>query len=77
MTTQIAVRLPDEVVRQLDELVEQGHESRSAAVRRAIEQYVYRMACERDAEHYQRLPLTEEELTLVDDPDGWSATPAW
>jgi len=77
MTTQIAVRLPDDMVEQLDQLVEAGHASRSEAVRRAIELYLYRLACERDARRYEELPLTDAELSLADDPRAWAATPAW
>ena len=77
MTTQIAVRLPDEMVKQLDQLVVQGHQSRSEAVRRAIELYLYRLACERDARRYDDLPLNDTELSLADDPEAWAATPAW
>jgi metal-responsive CopG/Arc/MetJ family transcriptional regulator len=77
MTTQIAVRLPAELVEQLDALVAAGHASRSEAVRRAIELYVYRLACERDARHYEELPLTDAELALADDPAAWVGTPPW
>jgi Arc/MetJ-type ribon-helix-helix transcriptional regulator len=77
MTTQIAVRLPDAMVRQLDELVASGHQSRSDAVRRAIELYLYRLQCERDARRYDELPLTAAELALADDPRAWDATPSW
>jgi Arc/MetJ-type ribon-helix-helix transcriptional regulator len=77
MTTQIAVRLPDDLVARLDELVPSTHESRSDAVRRSIELYLYRLACERDAARYEELPLTDAELALADDHDSWSATPAW
>jgi Arc/MetJ-type ribon-helix-helix transcriptional regulator len=39
--TQIAVKLPDALVRELDELVAQGHfPNRSSAVRRAVEAIV-------------------------------------
>jgi len=77
MTTQVAVRLPEELIRQLDALVPTAHPSRSEAVRRAIELYLYRLACERDAARYDRLPLTDAELALADDPDGWRETPPW
>ena len=77
MTTQIAVRLPDEMVEQLDELVAAGHQSRSEAVRRAIELYLYRVQCERDARRYEELPLTASELAFANDPAGWDATPQW
>jgi hypothetical protein len=51
------------------------HPSRSEAVRRAIELYLYRLACEQDARQYERLPLADAELSLADDPDAWSDTP--
>lgn len=77
MTTQIAVRLPDELVERLDALIPGTHESRSDAVRRSIELYLYRLACEQDAARYERAPLSEAELVLADDPRGWSSTPGW
>jgi Arc/MetJ-type ribon-helix-helix transcriptional regulator len=77
MTTQVAVRLPDELVRGIDALVPVTHPSRSEAVRRAIELYLYRLACEHDARQYERLPLTDAELALADDQDAWSDTPPW
>jgi len=77
MTTQIAIRLPEEIVSRLDALVPAVHESRSDAVRRSIELYLYRLACEEDAERYEREPLSDGELTLADDPDAWTGTPSW
>ena len=65
--TQIAVKLPDALVRELDELVAQGlFPSRSSAVRRAVEAIVAtqrRDALERAyAEGYRRTPESESEL---------------
>jgi predicted transcriptional regulator len=77
MTVQIAVRLPEELIAQLDALVPSTHESRSQAVRRAIEVYLAWLANERDATIYERLPFTEEELAFADSPDAWVGTPAW
>lgn len=77
MTIPIAVRLPEELVSRLDELVPSAHGSRSQAIRRAIEVYLAGVANERDAAVYDRLPLGDEELTLADDPGGWAGTPAW
>jgi metal-responsive CopG/Arc/MetJ family transcriptional regulator len=77
MTTQVAVRLPDELLSQLDSLVPTTHASRSDAVRRAIELYLYWLACEHDARQYERFPLSAGELALADDPEAWSGTPAW
>jgi metal-responsive CopG/Arc/MetJ family transcriptional regulator len=77
MTTQVAVRLPAELVDRLDALVPVTHPSRSEAVRRAIELYLYRLACEQDARTYEELHLTDAELALADDPGGWRETPQW
>jgi metal-responsive CopG/Arc/MetJ family transcriptional regulator len=77
MTAQLAIRLPDDLVRRLDALVPELHATRSEAVRRAIELYLYRLAWEHDARQYERSPLTEAELALVDDPQAWSQTPPW
>ncbi len=62
---------------ELDQLVPAAHSSRSEAIRRAIELYLYWLAAERDAAVYDRVPLSDEELAFADDPDGWSATPQW
>jgi len=77
MTVQIAVRLPEDLISQLDALVPGAHQSRSQAVRRAIEVYLAWLANERDAAAYERLPLTDAELALADSPDAWVGTPAW
>lgn len=77
MTTQIAIRLPDELVSRIDDLVPSRHESRSEAVRRSIELYLYRLECEKDAEAYDRQPPADGELSLADDPESWSGTPPW
>ena len=51
MTTQIAVRLPDRVVTELDALVADGRaESRTAVVTSAVERELRRLLAERDAE---------------------------
>ncbi len=65
--TQIAVKLPDALVRELDELVAQGlFSSRSSAVRRAVEMIVSgrrRDALEEAyARGYRQAPESESEL---------------
>ena len=65
--TQIAVKLPDGLVRELDELVAQGRfPSRSSAVRRAVEMIVSgqrRDALEESyADGYRQIPESESEL---------------
>ena len=77
MTSQVAVRLPEELVEQLDALVPTTHASRSEAVRGAVELDLSGWACEDDTRQYERLPLDDSELALADDPDAWSGTPPW
>jgi hypothetical protein len=77
MTVQLAIRLPDDLICRLDSLIPEKHTTRSEAVRRAIELYLYRLACEHDAQLYERLPLTDSELALSDDPESWTKTPPW
>jgi Arc/MetJ-type ribon-helix-helix transcriptional regulator len=65
--TQIAVKLPDGLVRELDELVAQGlYPSRSSAVRRAVEMIVSgqrRNALEEAyVNGYRQTPESESEL---------------
>jgi Arc/MetJ-type ribon-helix-helix transcriptional regulator len=49
MTLQIAVRLPDDLVAYVDELVGEGAGSRAAVVTRALVAYRQRLTAERDA----------------------------
>lgn len=61
MSKQIAVRLPDELVDFIDELVVSGRfESRAAVVTREMKRLQRRILAERDAEIYR---------TQGDDPD--------
>lgn len=74
---QLAVRMPSEVISELDALVPELHATRAEAVRAAVQAYLYRLACERDAQRYVNTPLDGAELALTDDPGAWSATPSW
>ena len=76
-TVQIAIRLPAEQMAGIDAAVPEFHESRSQLVRRAVELYLYRLACERDADRYESLPMTDDEMAFSDDPENWKLTPAW
>ena len=49
MTTQIAVRLPDELVAYVDRLVSEGAGSRAAVVSRALGLYQQQLRGEQDA----------------------------
>ena len=69
------MRLPAEQLEAIDALVPELHESRSELVRRAIELYLYRIACERDAAKYDEQPLTDQELAAS--RTGWELTPKW
>jgi Arc/MetJ-type ribon-helix-helix transcriptional regulator len=63
MSKQIAVRLPDELVDFVDEVVDSGvGRSRAAVVRRALERERQRMVATRDA---QILARTGSELDLA------------
>lgn len=76
-TVQVAVRLPAEQVERIDQIVGALHSSRSGVIRRALELYLYRLECERDACAYEQHGLTDVELALADDPEAWKGTPAW
>jgi Arc/MetJ-type ribon-helix-helix transcriptional regulator len=77
MTVQVAVRLEADQVERVDRLVRALHTSRSDVIRRALELYLYRLECERDARVYEREPFTDAELALADDGQAWKGTPAW
>lgn len=69
--TQIATRLSEDDVAQLDVLVAQGRfESRADAVRAAVASFLdaerRRRVGEAIAEGYRRLPQTDEELTVAE-----------
>ena len=73
MTTQIAVRLPDEMVHFLDRSVANGKApSRAALVSRAVEREMRRQAAEHDAK-LLRVHGTSDDL---DDLVAWSASNA-
>lgn len=71
---QIAVRAPKSMLEKLDALVPHIHANRDDAVRAAIHHYLYRVACEQDAERYLEAPLAEQ-VPPLDDPAGWAAIP--
>jgi len=67
MTTQVAAKLPEDLVRQVDELVAAGaFPNRSAAIRQGLEALIARMRRSTIDESirrgYTRLPESEEEL---------------
>lgn len=71
MTTQIAVRLPDDVVAYVDAQVSAGEAtSRAAVVTSAIERMRRADAAARDATIYERLVTTGDDLDPAAD---WAA----
>ncbi|HMT90479.1 MAG TPA: hypothetical protein PKC73_12675 [Dermatophilaceae bacterium] len=69
MTTQIAVRLPDEMVRYLDSSVASGRAaSRAALVALAVEREMRRQAAERDVEILNAAGAADD----LDDLVAWS-----
>ncbi|MET7396035.1 YlcI/YnfO family protein [Dactylosporangium sp. NPDC005572] len=70
MTTQIAVRLPDELIEYVDALVASGAaRSRAAVVLRALERDRQEHIAEKDARIYAALQ--------GDDPDDFDGMAAW
>jgi Arc/MetJ-type ribon-helix-helix transcriptional regulator len=79
MSTQIAVRIPDELVAFLDEAVKaEGASGRAAIVTRALAREQRRLAAQRDAEIYARLPAGrpagEKAAEEFDDLADWAAS---
>ncbi len=66
MTTQIAVRLPDELVAYVDDLVRQGAGSRAAVVARALNLYQQQLRGEQDARILEETGDYSEFDDLVD-----------
>ena len=84
MSTQLAIRLPDDLLRDLDWVVLRlNYDSRTEAMRdalvRLIDQERRRAIGEQIAEGYRRMPQTEEEMADIpyqswdlDGDDDWS-----
>jgi len=71
MSTQIAVRLPDEMVRFMDRRVAAGEApSRAALVAAAVEREMRRQLAEEDAEVLTRVGPADD----LDDLVSWSAS---
>ena len=65
MTTQIAVRLPDDLVEHVDSLVSDGGGSRAAVVTRALTLYLQQLRGERDARILEETGDYEEFESLI------------
>ena len=85
MSTQLAIRLPDELLRDLDWVVLRlDYDSRAEAMREALKRLIdqerRRQIDEQYLEAYTRMPQTEEEMADIpfqswdlDGDDDWSA----
>ncbi|HEY4611268.1 MAG TPA: hypothetical protein VIH06_18770 [Ilumatobacteraceae bacterium] len=85
MSTQLAIRLPDDLLRDLDWVVVRlDYDSRAEAMRdalvRLVDQERRRQIDEQYIEAYTRMPQTEEEMADIpfqswdlDGDDDWSA----
>jgi len=75
MTT-VSFRADDATIAALEAEAERAGASKSELLLRAVREFLYRLACERDADLYGRAPLTESETELwlaeawVDDAPG-------
>lgn len=70
MSTQIAVRLPEELVEMVDRLVAEGRApSRAAVVTSALERELRRVMDEKDAETLRRIGPEDD----LDDLVNWTA----
>jgi metal-responsive CopG/Arc/MetJ family transcriptional regulator len=84
MSTQLAIRLPDELVKDLDWVIHRlNYDSRAEAMRDALVKLIgqerRRQIGEQIVEAYTRMPQTEEEMADIpwqswdlDDDDDWS-----
>lgn len=68
--TQVTVRLADGLVSELDEVAGEIRSTRSGVIRRAVEHYLYGLACERDVSLLDQLPLSAGESALLRGPAG-------
>ena len=68
MSVQIAVRLPDDLVAEVDDLVASGAGSRAAVVTRALNRYLQHLRAEQDAQIYRELGDYDEFAGLADLP---------
>lgn len=67
MTT-ITIRLADTLVSELDVVAGEIRSTRSGVIRRAVEHYLYGLACERDVSLLDQLPLSMSESALLRGP---------
>ncbi len=66
--TQITVRLADGLVSEIDSVAGEIRSTRSGVIRRAVEHYLYGLACERDMSLLDQLPLSVDESAMLRGP---------
>ena len=66
--TQVTIRLADGLVTELDVVAGEIRSTRSGVIRRAVEHYLYGLACERDVSLLDQLPLSMGESALLRGP---------
>lgn len=66
--TQVTIRLADGLVTELDVVAGEIRSTRSGVIRRALEHYLYGLACERDVSLLDQLPLSVGESALLRGP---------
>ncbi len=80
-TVQMAIRIEEDQLRGIDATIPGTHHNRSEVIRRAIDLYLYRLACERDAAIYDAIPPDDADYLAdaeaVDQLSAWSTTPKW
>ena len=62
MTTTLSFRAEEQLAAALDAEAARSGVARSDLLNRAVREMLYRLQCERDAEVYARMPLTEDEI---------------
>jgi predicted transcriptional regulator len=60
--TMLSFRAEEALAEELDRAARASGTTRSALLNRALREMLYRLACERDAEAYDRQPLRLDEL---------------
>jgi Ribbon-helix-helix protein, copG family len=63
MTVSLSFQADDKLAAALESEAALSGKSASELMERAVRDLLYRLACERDAEIYARIPLTSEEMT--------------
>jgi len=74
--TMLSFRVDESQVREVQSWAEKLGVDRSELLREALRRHLLRLASERDAETWQRRPLTQDELSL-DAIENWAPAEDW